>query len=61
MNQTITDCPRCKVPLVIGKALYPYTEKNALYITAPAPGTAETIKMVDCLKCPKCGFSDDGK
>ena len=23
--------------------------------------TAETLKLIDCLKCPKCGFSDDGK
>jgi predicted RNA-binding Zn-ribbon protein involved in translation (DUF1610 family) len=55
-------CPKCDEKMEWGIAIHPGYEEDARYIM---PQTfilnSETIKIIDVLKCPKCGFSDDGK
>lgn len=57
------NCPRCRTTLVQGKAL-----QNALVGSPDFPGDtgfeagctlsySGEAKMVDCLKCPECGYS----
>lgn len=57
----ITICPLCKIPLVMGQAIKP---KDNMYYRSIVPFNetlkASEIKLIDCLKCPKCGYSDDG-
>lgn len=54
-------CPRCNVEMVDGIAIKPNTEKGAIYICAPGPIKAKDVKLISVLKCPLCGYSDDGK
>lgn len=54
------NCIRCQVPLVSGKALentlvgYPdfLGDSDVCTVSPGGPG-----KLIECLKCPKCGYS----
>lgn len=55
----MTKCPRCQVEMQLGKAIEqtwagtPEWEGDEICTLSPAgPG-----KLVDCLKCPQCGYS----
>ena len=55
-------CPRCKVEMVDGFALPEQYEPGNIcrgfghgHIV-----TADNLELIPCLKCPSCGFSDDG-
>ena len=53
-------CQRCDIEMEFGIAIKPDKEVNALYIHPPPMINAETLELIDVLKCPKCGYSDDG-
>jgi hypothetical protein len=57
----MTRCPKCYVTLKLGKAIAQTAtagvpdfpgDKHASTYSAGGPG-----KLVDCLKCPECGWS----
>ena len=55
-------CPRCDVDLVKGFAIAGFNEPPARGITFfPYVVDHKTLRLEDCLKCPKCGYSDDGQ
>jgi len=54
------NCPKCETEMIPGKAIRPDTEKDVLYIVRPPMINAETLELIDVLKCPACGHSDDG-
>ena len=51
-------CPKCSTTMVVGVAIRTNCA-NTLYIMAPAPIRANELQLIRCLKCPKCGHSDD--
>jgi hypothetical protein len=54
-------CPRCKVELLPGIAIDPGSKGIARRIMdCHYIADAKTIEIIDVLKCPKCGYSDDG-
>ncbi len=53
-------CPRCNVELKLGIAIDPRTDKNTLFYRQQYPLTADELELINVLKCPKCGYSDDG-
>lgn len=52
------ECDVCGTEMVLGKAL-PGPRENALHIATPARLNADTIELIDVLKCPECGRSLD--
>lgn len=53
-------CSRCKVKLEKGKALVNIYGGNNDFIGTPSVVTMSytgQVKLIDVLKCPKCGFS----
>lgn len=56
----VMHCPRCNIEMKWGIAISPDMEANALYIHRPPMINTETLELIDVLKCPKCGYSDDG-
>lgn len=54
-------CPRCDVEMVSSKAIKPSYETNVRYLVAQPLVNANTLELIDCLKCPVCGHSDDMK
>jgi hypothetical protein len=54
------NCPRCDIEMKLGIAIRPEMEWNALYVCQQPMINAETLELIDVLKCPKCGYSDDG-
>lgn len=54
------NCAKCGTEMVPGKAIRPDTEHGALHIVQQPMITAETMELIDVLKCPACGHSDDG-
>lgn len=54
------NCPKCKTQMILGKAIKPNSEANALYVIEPPLINAKTLKLIDVLKCPACGHSDNG-
>jgi ribosomal protein S27AE len=50
-------CPKCKVPMSLGFALWPWYSRFVRYF-APQPN-ADRLKEV--YKCPKCGHSEEIK
>lgn len=53
-------CEKCKVEMVYGKAIKTQEISRSCFIS-PAKITAKNLVIIDCLKCPKCGHSDDGE
>lgn len=58
--ETRVKCPKCEIELVDGIAIKPDMVKNAFYCIRPPMINAETLRLINVLKCPKCGYSDDG-
>lgn len=56
-------CPTCKVELVLSKAIRPkFDNPKVRYFIGTSPVMKpEEVVLIDCLKCPSCGYSDDGK
>ena len=50
-------CPKCNVEMKWGIAIDPNVQGSIVPI---ANKTVDTLKLIDVLKCPKCGYSDDG-
>lgn len=56
------DCPKCKAELVQGIAINPVRDYNNRYVIANNRfSTYKTLKIINVLKCPLCGYSDNGK
>lgn len=56
----ITKCPKCNISLVMGKAIKPkFDDPRCLGVDEKL--SWKKLKIIDCLKCPECGFSDDGE
>jgi len=54
------NCPKCGTEMVPGIAIE--SEDNYCRSIVPrSPIKAEDLKLIDVLKCPACGHSDDGK
>jgi len=54
-------CPRCyNTEMVAGQAIKQIYETRGCF-PGPITMNADEIKLIPCLKCPKCGHSDDGK
>lgn len=53
-------CPKCKVEMVKSKAIRPkLDDPYARYIVQPdLVLKPHEIRLIDCLKCPICGYSD---
>jgi len=54
-------CPHCNIELVLGLAIKP----DPLFgVTTISPCqqivNSKTLQLINVLKCPKCGYSDDG-
>lgn len=60
------NCPKCGTKMSLGKAIKPDIEAKVLYIAPKwnlAPQSminADTLELINVLKCPACGHSDDG-
>ena len=54
------NCLKCETEMGLGIAIRPDTESGALYIVRPPMINAETLELIDVLKCPACGHSNDG-
>jgi hypothetical protein len=52
-------CPKCNVELKEGIAIKSSYQTSGC-IFGPVLINGNTLKLIDCLKCPKCGYSDDG-
>ena len=55
------NCPKCGTEMLLGTAIKPNTEANALYVIQPQLLNSETLKLIDVLKCPACGHSEEIK
>jgi Zn-finger nucleic acid-binding protein len=53
-------CPRCDIEMVPGQAIQPDRKSNVLYIAEPPMINFQTLRLIEVLKCPQCGYSDDG-
>ena len=54
-------CPRCNVEMTKGMAIETYNGPPYRSITFfQHVIDHETLKLIECLKCPKCGYSNDG-
>lgn len=62
LQSTNTKCPKCDVEMVEGKAIQ-YGPKGYDQNVCTGFGriylTHDNIKLIECLKCPRCGHSDD--
>lgn len=53
-------CSKCDIEMVEGIAIDPVGfESNCRYFTPQPLLNSETLRVIKCLKCPKCGFSDE--
>lgn len=54
-------CPKCNVEMVPGKAIEPKIRERSCRVAYIDPTLSPgEVKIIDCLKCPMCGHSDDG-
>lgn len=54
-------CPKCNVEMKPGIAIESKYTRCCLVIMAPVLTNAENMRIINVLKCPKCGHSDEGK
>ena len=54
----ILKCPKCKIKMVIGQAIRSNLEVNTRYLTGKPLINHETLELIDVLKCPTCGHSE---
>ena len=56
------DCPRCKIPMTIGQAIDGFEDDEMCRRPSWQHSVdKDSLKLVHCFKCPKCGHSDSGK
>jgi len=53
------NCPKCGTEMKLGRAIDPIEESNCHYFAPQPLINSETLRLIDVLKCPKCGHSDD--
>jgi len=57
------NCPKCKTEMKLGKAIQPDMEPADTrawgYHFDPPMINSETLQLIDVLKCPSCGHSDN--
>lgn len=60
MNQSIPQCPRCNIPLKVGKAIDPKpVDRDYCFSMLPYPDvTIDSLSIMLCWKCVKCGHSE---
>jgi hypothetical protein len=51
-------CVKCDTDMVIGQAINPYNQGIPFSFFTPPPIKIDTLELIDCWKCPKCGRSD---
>lgn len=49
-------CPKCMVEMLPSKAIKPYD--GCCCFGGHGPLSPEEVYLIDCFKCPKCGYSD---
>jgi len=54
-------CPKCGTEMILGKAIKPDIESNVSFIIRPPMINAETLELINVLKCPACGHSEEIK
>lgn len=55
-------CPDCgNIKLEMGIAIDPKYDGRPPISPVPRTLNPNQVKLIDCIKCPKCGWSDDGK
>ena len=55
-------CPKCgNTKLEIGIAIDPKPIDGRTIVPFDRILKPEEVKLIDCIKCPKCGWSDDGR
>jgi Zn-finger nucleic acid-binding protein len=54
-------CPKCNIEMIMGIAIDPKFDHRAHYIMSVKPLSHDEVDIINVLKCPKCGHSDDGK
>ena len=52
-------CPRCDIELTNGIAIEPGWPGGCF--SGLEAINADTLEIIDCLKCSRCGYSDDGR
>lgn len=54
-------CPKCDATMEKGIAIDSVDSGRCRYLVQfDQTITSETLRLIDVLKCPKCGHSDDG-
>jgi hypothetical protein len=51
-------CKICDIEMVIGDAINPRYDENALYIAPQGTINNDNLEIIKVWKCPKCGHSD---
>ena len=52
------ECKYCKIEMMVGEAIKPAIECDALTIMPVAPIKFEELEVIPVYKCPKCGHSE---
>ena len=54
-------CPKCNMEMELGLAINYDDPANSICTGFGGKKvlTSETLKLIDCAKCPQCGYSDD--
>lgn len=58
-QDTNTLCPRCNIEMGVGIGIDYNNRGSACTGFGTLYLNHRTLKVIDCLKCPKCGYSDD--
>lgn len=59
-HDTNTLCPSCKVEMTVGQAIRTGISDESVCTGFGRPLiNNETLKLIECLKFPSCGHSDD--
>jgi RNase P subunit RPR2 len=51
-------CKKCETEMVIGQAIKPRGDENAIPIVPWGNITNETLEIINVWKCPNCGHSE---
>jgi ssDNA-binding Zn-finger/Zn-ribbon topoisomerase 1 len=51
-------CIKCNTGMVIGQAISPHNREIRWCFGSQPPIKIDTLELIDCWKCPKCGQSD---
>lgn len=58
-RDTDTKCPKCKTEMVVGQAIEARSTDNVCTGFGVPMLNKDTLRLIECLKCPECGHSDD--